>query len=68
MFIGSFFCNEGLFMADTCNTEDREGRFGRSAQNCYDRTSLGEKGLERTFRFKIVTGIDCCSKQQVLFY
>ena len=68
VFIGSFCCSQGLYLADTRNADDGGCRFCGTARACYDRTEIGQKDLKTTFGFKIVTGIDSCSEQQISFH
>ena len=70
LFTGGYFCEKGLFLADTRHAVDGGWRFSYGAETSYTASTspLRPELLKQRFGFEIKKGIDVVSEEQISFH
>ncbi len=71
LYIGGFFCKEGIFISDTHHATNGGWRFSDSATRAYyyeGRSPISPQQLKRVYGFDILKGMDSVSHDAVSFH
>jgi glycoprotein-N-acetylgalactosamine 3-beta-galactosyltransferase len=72
MYVGGYFCEQGMFLADTQHAIDKGWRFSYGAEKSHSYKGgyrpFSPEDLKKRFGYEIPLGGDCVSEEQISFH